>query len=493
MAYNERLYPFGYIFSDEKNENIPENFTELKVCDKYYYAFDDKLKENFIEKDGKFLIIHGEFIHIGIDNQYTNQGLTERLFSAYFFDHNVFLELLDFIAGRFVIIIGDLNDVKIYPDASNSRSNYYSITKNAVASHVSLLNAHGDYKRVKYGKELPELKNALLETPFSEIKSAIPNFYIDFYRKKQHRFFPRENNKYTSLDEDTKFQLIERFWKLQLDYYTAKYKNLLFSLTGGGDSRFSLALTKDYLERIHFFTYSRTSGVDESSQTAIGLTMDYNIVTQMLEVMNINHKFIYFVEDKIDLSEKDNNLISKNSIGRHSSFLIPQIKANYKQDNLMHIRGNLLEIGKTRYYRNVFRESNLEEMRKVFINRYAKNVSDDTLKLANEKYDEFIDNLNYDNKVFDYHLLDLYHWEIRMGRWHSEILNTHDIVFGTISPFNHRALIDLTLSFSYEKRRDEYAFKEIINRNYPILNFFGDNDLKNMYEQSRKKYDKEQQ
>src|SRR5699024_12543541 len=121
-----KLYPLRNIFSDEKNKDIPENFTEIKVSDKYYYAFDDKLDENIIEKDNRFLIIHGEFIHIGIDNQYTNQGLIERLFDSYFSDYNYFLELLDFIAGRFVLIVGDLNDVIVFRYTVNSISIYYS-------------------------------------------------------------------------------------------------------------------------------------------------------------------------------------------------------------------------------------------------------------------------------------------------------------------------------------------------------------------------------
>src|SRR5699024_5282378 len=101
------------------------------------------------------------------------------------------------------------------------------------------------------------------------------------------------------------------------------------------------------------------------------------------------------------------------------------------------------------------------------------------------------DRLNYGVNIYDYHILDLYHWEVRMGRWHPEILNTHDIIFDTISPFNHRAMIEVSLSFSYEKRRDEYLFKELINRNYSILNFYGDNTLKNLYEQKRdEKYEK---
>src|SRR5699024_248865 len=227
------------------------------------------------------------------------------------------------------------NHVRIYPDASNSRSNYYSTKKNSVSSHVFLLVDHDDYTRTIFSNELSEIKNALIETPFNEIKSTLPNFYLDFYEKNQKRFFTRKNNAYKLMSEDKKFELIERFWKSQLDYYTKKYSNLIFSLTGGGDSRFSLALTKDYLNNIKFFTYSRTSEIDSSSPSSLGLSLDHKIVLQMLDVLDIEHKFMFFVEDKIDLSNEDNQLISKNSIARHSSFLIPQIKENYKLKNLM--------------------------------------------------------------------------------------------------------------------------------------------------------------
>src|SRR5699024_6040481 len=92
---------------------------------------------------------------------------------------------------------------------------------------------------------------------------------------------------------------------------------------------------------------------------------------------------------------------------------------------------------------------------------------------------------NYDENIYNFHLLDLYHWEIVDGRWYSEVINTHDIIFETISPFNHRALIEIALSFSYDKKRDEYMYTEMINRKFPILNFFGNNNLLNLYEQTR--------
>lgn len=102
-------------------------------------------------------------------------------------------------------------------------------------------------------------------------------------------------------------------------------------------------------------------------------------------------------------------------------------------------------------------------------------------------FNDFIHETDYGNSTFDYHLLDLMYWEIHMGRWHCEILNTHDYVVETVSPYNHRALIDITLSFEYIKRKNRYFQYELINRNFPVLNFFGMNEVENLYESKIRK------
>lgn len=480
-----RLYPRGFTFSTKQLGKLPENYKKINIIEKYFYAFDDNLEENTLIDDNKFIIIHGEFLHIGIDYQFTQPGLLKNLLDFYFNDYEKFLETLDYISGRYVIIIGNREDVMIFPDASNTRTTYFSLDENIISSHVYLIQDQFKHERNDYIFELPDLNNGLMNTPFENIKSMIPNHSFNFITKKVKRFFPRENNKFINYSEDEKFTLIERFWKEQLNFYFSKYENFIFSITGGGDSRFSLALLKEHLDKVQFFTYSRVKGEDNSSYAGKILTLDYKIVSQMLQDINLNHRFMYFVDDKKEISQTVKNILSRNTIGQHSSFLIPHVQENYPQENLKHIRGNLLEIGKTRYYSQTYRESNMKELKKVFDNQYNKSKKEDAIDYVEQSYNKFVKDLKYGEGTYDYHLLDLYHWEIRMGRWHPEILNTHDIVFDTLSPFNHRALIDISLSFPYEKRRNEYMFKEIINRNYPILNFYGDNDLSNLYEQIR--------
>src|SRR5699024_8272454 len=119
------------------------------------------------------------------------------------------------------------------------------------------------------------------------------------------------------------------------------------------------------------------------------------------------------IADKKEISQTIKNILSKNTIGQHSSFLIPHVQENYPQENLKHIRGNLLEIGKTRYYSKTYKDSNMIELKKVFDNQYKKSKNNNAVEYVEQTYKKFVNDLNYGENTFDYHLLDLYHWEIR--------------------------------------------------------------------------------
>lgn len=482
-----KLYPLGYVFSEEKLNDIPEHFNNEIIQDKYFYYYDEDVKPYIKEKNDAFLIVHGEFLYAGKDTNYSKNELVNLLFNQYIADYNKFLDTLDFIAGRYVIIVGLGAKVEFYPDAANTRSTYFSSHKNIFSSHVSLINDQYKHSMHKYSKVLSTLNNALYYTAYEGIKSSLPNFKIDFHKKTYERFFPRRDNEYTRKSEINRFELFEQIWYQQLDYYFKNYSNFVFSITGGGDSRFSLAFLKDYLNKIQFFTYTTSKEDDNTSSSTKGLSLDRKIVEQIISDINLTHKFIYYRDNEKPLSDKEKHLLSKNTIAKHSSFLIPHIQEQYPQDNLKHIRGNLLEIGQTRNFRTRLKESNFEELKNTYDSRYKKGISLEYEKEYYELFDFFIEDLNYMDNTFDYHILDLFHWELRMGRWHSEILNTHDIIFDTINPFNHRAIIDISLSFPYEKRNSEYMFKELINRNFAVLNFYGDNKEENLYEQQRKK------
>lgn len=72
-----------------------------------------------------------------------------------------------------------------------------------------------------------------------------------------------------------------------------------------------------------------------------------------------------------------------------------------------------------------------------------------------------------------------------MGKWHAEILNEQDAAFETFLPISVREIYELLLAFPENERKDAASVWELINRSNPILNFWGANEDRNIYEQWR--------
>lgn len=107
----------------------------------------------------------------------------------------------------------------------------------------------------KFGEQASLLTYHWNTTPCEDVKSISPNFKIDLISKKRERFFPRAKNKYNSFSHKSKLELMEKLWKKQVEYYCEKYENIIFSITGGADSRVSLAMARGHLDKMKFFTY----------------------------------------------------------------------------------------------------------------------------------------------------------------------------------------------------------------------------------------------
>src|SRR5699024_8690747 len=464
-------------------KEVPEHYRNEKILDKYYYYYDNSMRKYLLQENDRFLIIHGEFIHIGIDEMLSGNELLTKLFTLYEDKYNEFLDTLDFISGRFVIIVGNREKVEVYPDATNSGSAFFLKNTNILSSHANLLSDCFNLQE----RDIPDgYKNILLNTPYEEVGSTIPNYSLTLGTNDFHRFFPRENNKYTYLEEGQKFQLIERFWKKQLNITFEESDNVILSLTGGGDSRTSLALIREHLDKVKLFTYAATDGMDKSNSSTKGLSIDNDIVKQMVKDLKLKHRFFYFDQDDKTLTNDEYNAINKNSIAMHSRFFVAYLRQNYDLNNLIHVRANQLEIVQAYVVRHNHKIDNIEYALQAFNERFRKYINtEEDKRITAEMFYDYIDKTNFDESIYDYKILDLFYWEAFMGRWYPEVLNSHDIVCRTLSPYNHRALIDITLSFPLQKRRERYFQYELIDRNFSVLNFFGLNTVKNLYEQSK--------
>lgn len=478
-----KSYPRGFIFSKKPLDNIPAHYKRQEIQG-YHYYYDEIMDVNIVRDDTGYILIHGDFFHVSAKETLTKKELLNALLNLYKTNYVKYLNLLDNVTGRYTIIVCYEEEINIYTDPSNTRSTYFTLSDLVVSSHVNLINDNFRFKKsgISYA-----LSNALYYTSYEEIRSTIANFSVNLNKNKYKRIFPRSRNRYTNLSSDEKYKLYNKISNQIFSYITSHYDEKLLSLSGGGDSRFSMALSKKYKDKIKYFTYVTNPHNDQSTPVKREAHKDLTIVKQMLDNLDFNHKFCYLNQIQNDYTAQEKKIIRKNTIAPHSMFLINLSRKFLPiEGKVVHIRSNLYEIGQAGAYKKTYRESNLEQFKIAFDKRYKKLLKpEDSIEEYDRAYYEFMNELGYTDFIYDYHLLDLYLWEIRLSRWHSEILNTHDVCFETLSPFNHRILLEIALSFNYEYRKNGQMFQELININWPVLNFFGDNNIKNMYESNK--------
>lgn len=482
-----RIYPNGFIFTEKNVEvnKLPDYYETEKIFNKFYYYYDKYSEKMMYHNNNNFIIIHGLFAHIDSVSGDITQKSPEILLELFSNNKDLFLDSLDYLAGRFVIIIGNEISFEVYTDAAAMRSVYYYLgDRRLLGSHINLLK---DVLPVT-GDSIYNLNNNSIKTwdntQFSEIKSLNPNFRYNSKDNSTRRIFPRQNNKYKNMTHEERIKLFTFLWQEQLKIFKEKYNSVIFSITGGADSRVSLSLAKNYINEMDFFTYAPTANTSQDdSNFARALAKDKAIVEQILDVVPLNHKFILFREKKISLSKEELKILDRNTVFSHGRYLLPQYNYYFPEFSTLHIRGNLFEIGRAYFIKSTSKNDKNDIYNISHASLTNTNLSAEQLKIIKKHINDKIIKFNYHKNLYDYHVLDLYYWEIRMGRWMAEVLNETDFSFETLLPFNMRSLIDISLSYSLEERKNNYMFNEIINENYPVLNFFGKNEEKNLYEQ----------
>src|SRR5699024_8350933 len=83
--------------------------------------------------------------------------------------------------------------------------------------------------------------------------------------------------------------------------------------------------------------------------------------------------------------------------------------------------------------------------------------------------------LRYDS-IHDYHLLDLMFLEVRLGNFQSNITQETDKNMEIFNIINSRKMIEIFLSPKLEERQKLALNQGIINKKWPVLNFFGLNE-----------------
>lgn len=459
--YENLKYKRGYIISDEKLK-APYYFKEAKV-NKYniYYDSDNKFSVKYCED--KFVVLLGNVIDVekkNIDLDIIADDLVKKLNKSEIH----FLQYLDNLAGRHIIFWGDENGSKICSDATGMKIVAYHTNRTLISSHVMLIQEIAKEEENKQYEKIIKVTNRYNLpgniTKYENIKILTPNTLFSLNNKIVNRFWPRKDIKMLNLEDIVNSIIKDSKTQLEL---ISKEKNLLLSLTGGIDSRTTLAMAREYVGNIEFFTYSF------KNTSNIVYILDYEVAKDIAQNLELNHKPFYI--NKGENYNQFKEILKLNSFFKQHSYALA--KSYYdlysEKKDLVHIRSNLYEIIKVDYreIRASIDSFNLDGIVKCLFMSEDKNVYQFCENYMNEIQM---------NNIFNYDGYDLLCWEQCMGTWYSDLIIESDLSFDSMELINCRRILEKFLSVSFEDRQNEKVQKSIINKKWPELNDWGIND-----------------
>ncbi|WP_193092737.1 hypothetical protein [Halomonas colorata] len=442
------LFKFGFLLIDKRlsfSDSTVENWNIEEVDNSFLYTHPLLKVVSFLRENTKIIVL-GD-----IYNSFNDQSVEDCLFNIV--DNNDW-EALDYLSGRFSILLFSDKMNLILSDPFGSRTVFYSLDAKVIGSHATLVaQVIGEPldKKAKAFIKSPEYKRRGTvylpgdSTMYQSIKGLSPNNFLDLNSFQTTRFWPREKSKTESL-EDFLGKVDSYFKRTSLFLKHKEYVPIL-GLTAGVDSRAIIAGLKFYDQKPKLITWTR---LPESEKPT---------VDKMQVYLNLPHKYI---DNKRFPSERKAvlSMISakfNSGLYRGVSALSGQMCEQANIEKGLFIRGLGGEICRGFYNRNNY-EFNVDEIVTSLVKLYlTKKLNVDKLSPDFEDFvfssiSGFIDRANYDTDFYGYDVLDLYYWEQRMGMWAANLLNEMDAAIQDFVGLNSRVVYQSAMTLDKELR-----------------------------------------
>lgn len=482
MNDNKFLYERGFYITNDTECVIP--FSNLRFWDKVdlgngflaYVHMDTKV---FVrEKDDKtiFLIGHAYNPFQMVKDE---DSILELLLNV---ERTQFFEIINELTGIFIIGQTKGQKLMILNDAAGIQCVSYGIHKNHihVASHTHMLEDVCGVKCDEYVTRLVNYKFYYLFgkqlpgdiTPYADFKRLIPNHYVILANDiKIRRFWPTDN--YAEYNETEKNEAVKSIAKVlhnSLSLIAEKWEKPAISMTGGCDSKTTLACADGLYDKFKYFSYvsQDTEKVDADAAHKICERLNlthtiYEIPLQDRELKNIEK-----VRETLRINDGDIGESNPNDVRKRAFFADTQ-------DFDVEVKSWVSECGRA-YYNKRFLKKKFPKspspryltcLYKVFIADHSLiKETNDIFKKYAEKYLLTV--------TGGYPWQEIFFWEFRMASWNALVITgEHKYSFDVTIPYDNRLVIDMLLRFPLKDRIKDSAYKRIREYMNPIVDETG--------------------
>lgn len=462
---NDEVHPHDYPFYDNWNHEKILGYNLLVHNKQHYYI-------HKFNNDKSAMILVGHAYN-PFTMQYKESEILEGLAALH---GENFWNKFNELTGIFTLIIINKNKTIVVGDATCKQSNLYGLVKDKfyLSSHINLINDLVQLKINSYITKLCSYKFFPMLgldipgdlTKYEDIKRCPPNNYIKFASGNitVERFYQPQK---IIISEDKLIKTTTDLLKKNMNLITKKWKKPAISLTGGCDSKTTLACANGLYDKYITFSYSSNEAEEVDAQAA----------KKISSYLNINHKY-YYISDKNE-DFKNIEIVKK---------LINYNKGNYCKDNDNDIRKRhyfsnikdfdvevkswISELGRTYYCQRFLKQKGFGKISprkcttiyKYFLhNRHLVKQTDKVFKI----YIEQFFNQRNENSI-DWQ--DQFDWEHRTGGWEGYVITAeHKYSYDITIPYNNRKIIELLINAAFINKYNDKTHMLIRNTANPKI------------------------
>lgn len=465
MLVNNVETSYSYVLLEQSlQDDIITKGSKLNIG-KYNLYYSNDMDITTLEKEDSQLIALGYLLDIR-NGDLTDEEILNNLSVSSDIDRE-----LDYINGRYVLIVNKNDKLAMHTDASALLPINYAANQKVISSHDILIEEILKQNNIDVKYVRDELKGSFDFTRFEDIFKFNPSLKLNLNTWEFERYYPRKEIVEKSIDIIIKE--LEIYFNEMIKWLKKSNQDIILTLTGGYDSRVSMALTNSFSEKVEYITYlhPNLSRLSERAQEIYDIDM---YITKTIGTnVNVNHTMVNLADYNLKDVERKNALQTLQSA--HSFSLIDYFRNERKFNKAIHIKSTVYGMGKSDF--PLKKNHNPETYKEM--SEFIHGVSKEAIKLKD--YNEIITDYYKRNHHTEgvgkgRHYFEIFHLESRMGNWHSNVTQETDPELLDFIFVNTRRIIDLLQSPSIQERKDKVLYKSLIYKYWPALHFIGVNE-----------------
>lgn len=473
--YKECLFSRGYFITEDDS---------VKADDYPFYNewIVEKIKRFtvFIHKDQDYCIYENGntyFLMIGhaynpFNGVYEEKDLLNDASKAYSAGKSEFFECISEWTGIHCVFVFD-KDIIGVQDCSGIKALYYGVL-NGKACFLSHPQMAADIYNLKIDPFVEKLVsnrfynigNRYLPgdlSPFTELKRMGANVYLNCDENRNmtvHRFYPVRPLAECKTEEEYEKGVKKAYDILHknIELISAKWPNSAISLSGGTDSKTTLACANGLYDKFKYFSFqSKESEVKDSLAAH-----------EICEKIHIEHEIYPIPQNNEDIEDYEElKAIIVHSYGYVRGLAEHEIRKHiflYRMNSFeTEVKSWISEIVRVffeRKYGMRFPKRLTARHFSIFQTRYFASPS--LLHKSDKIYKDFMKKFDLEEPKFNFEHTDMYYWEVRMSSWGMMVTQSLDICYRITFPFNNRKLVEHILTLPREKRKTDQLHNDII-------------------------------